>query len=126
MSPSVSSLRGPLWGFSVYFSAYLTIQHSRSVLSFSIFYSKSVLFLSPPIADLSLSILHQVVGRIFLCYFGMSCFVCIAWSRSDTFLWIFLLLPISFDLILSLVWTNLFALSFLHLFFPLGFCLFHL
>ena len=59
-------------------SCYLVIQLFCYVLSVSIFYSKIVLFILHSIVDLSLCTFHQPVGRIFVCYFGKFCFVCIA------------------------------------------------
>ena len=65
------------WGLLrilILLSCYLFIQHFRYLLSVFIFYSKLTLFLLPPVVDLSLCTLNQLVGRIFFYNFGMFCF----------------------------------------------------
>ena len=47
---------------------------SVMIFSFSYFTPKLLLFLHPVVA-ISAWILHQLVGRIFFCWFGVSCFI---------------------------------------------------
>ena len=61
----------------ILFSCDLAIQTSCNGLSIPIFYF--IFFPLHPVVGLSLCILHWFVGRFFFCYFGSSCFVCIAW-----------------------------------------------
>ena len=58
-----------------------------------------------------LGILHQLVGRIFFHNFGISSFVCIALSCPVIFL-VFFLLPITFDLSLPVVISDLSSVLF--------------
>ena len=71
-------------------SCYLSSQHFHYVLSFSIFYSKIILFLFLPVVNLPLYTLHQSVSWIIFHYIGISCFVGIVWTCSTSF-WVFLL-----------------------------------
>ena len=64
-----------------------------------------------PIVGFSLCILHQLVGRIFFCYFQRSCFICIAWPCLGIF-WVSFLSSVSFDLFLPVVCLNLSAVVF--------------
>ena len=56
---------------------YLSIQLFCYVLLVAIFYSKIVQLLLDPVVNMFSCHLPQLVGRIFLCCFWMSCFVCI-------------------------------------------------
>ena len=78
------------------------------LLSVPIFYSKIVLLPLHLVIGFSLSILPLLVSRIFFHYFGMSCFVWIAWSCFGIF-WVFLLFPMFFNLFL---WIDLSAVLF--------------
>ena len=85
-----------------FFSCNLSIQHFWFDLPVSMFYSRIVVFLLHLVADLSLSIFHHLVWRIFFRYFARSCSVFIAWPCPDIF-WVFILLPIMFNLFLPIV-----------------------
>ena len=65
--------------------------------------------------NLFLCTLYQFVGGIFFHYFGKSSFVCIAWPYSVTF-WVSLLSPISFDLFLPAVLSDLSVIVIFYLF----------
>ena len=91
----------------ILFLCSFTIWPFSSVISFSIFYSKIILFLLHLVVGFSLCNLH----RLFIRYFAKSCFVCTAWPCPDIF-WVSLHLPISFELS-QVVLSNLSAVSFL-------------
>ena len=65
--------------------------------------------------NLSLCLLHRL-DKIFFRCFGRSCFVCIAWRCSDIF-WVFLLSPVYFGLLVSIVLSVLSAVFFFFFFF---------
>ena len=94
---------------AILFLYHLSILSSCFVLSVPIFYTKIVLHPLHPVADLSSCILHLLVDRIFLRYFETFCFVCIDWVS--------LLSPISFDLSLIVLLSDLFC--FFHLYISL-------
>ena len=91
---------------------YLFIQLFCSVLSLSIVYSK-ILFLLCPVVDLSLSTPHQPEGKLFFHHFGMFFFFLLL----DLIPISLNLLPIPFDLFLSMVLSDLSTAIFLSFFF---------
>ena len=97
--------QGLLRVFVILFSYHLSIQPFCYVLSVSIFYSKIVLLPLHPVVGFYSCILHLLVGIVFYCYFGMSCFVCIIWSYLGIF-WVSLLSSIPFDLFLPVVFVS--------------------
>ena len=75
-----------LWAFVILFSSYLSIRPFCHILSVPIFFSQ--IFWLPLHSVICLflwCILHHLFGRIFFCYFVISCFVCIAWSCHNFF-----------------------------------------
>ena len=116
---SLGSPQG-LWVLQMLSPSYLSFSHSHYILSFSIFCSKIVLLLLPPVADLSLYTLYQPVGGIFFGYFKMSSFDCIVWTCQGTF-WVFLFFANIFWFISSICIVRLVC----GCFFPLGSWMFH-
>ena len=114
----------PLGLFSnplILFSSYLSIRSCSYVLSVPIFYSQIVLFPLHPFDDLTLCILHQLVGRIFDYYFGS--FTFLVFLNSVPVFFKSCLSPIFFYLFLLFVLSNssavvfLFSCFFLYIFF---------
>ena len=82
------------------FKTYLSYSFSILLIHFAFllysfrFPNYTPLFCSICIVGMSSCILHWLVGRYFFHYFGMSCFVFIAWPCLGIF-WVSILLPIS-------------------------------
>ena len=77
------------------FSRCLSNRHFCYALSAHMSCSKTVLFPLRLVHHLSLCFLHWLVGTIFFRYFGMSCFVWIAWHCSD------IILSLPFDILVG-------------------------
>ena len=85
-----------------FFSCYLSIQPFCYVLFALSFYSKIISFPLNLVVDLPYCIFH----RFFFRYFGMSCFVYIAWPYPGVFQ-VSLLSPVYFDLSLPVIFSDL-------------------
>ena len=95
-------LLGALFEYLQLFSMFFIHSGFCYDLSVPIFCHKIFLSPSHPVAGMSSPIFPLIAGRIFNRWFGMSCFVCIVWSRLGIFL-VFLLLPVPSDLSLQVV-----------------------
>ena len=84
VNPRVFSSQG-LRVFLTLFPCCLSIRFFCYVLFIAIFYTKIALFPGHPVVGMSSCIHPLLVGRIFFCCFGMSCFVSIFFILSPFF-----------------------------------------